>query len=592
MSTRLRYYEEELLREKEVLKKLEQQLNLTTLGRLISFALLAGGVLFWWFRDEKGALYLGIPGLFLFVFFILRQLRLKSEKQYRAKLQLLLEQEIQSLLGIYQQFRDGSEFHDPSHPFSADLDLFGPFSFFQYLNRSTTPEGYRILAQMLTSNDCIEIPSKQEAIRELSLKDAWQRAFRARALTVENQQLPFKVTKSVDALSADPVGHRIWITGFQVISIILLVTSSLGWVSGKVTGLWFVLGLILSATYFKRANALSAVGSSCQELLRQYHPLLKLMEEEHFQSAQLSALINKLKNTSGISASSQLQKLSRAFDALDQRNNMIVGILGNGFFLMDRHNGQRISSWIRLHRTELHDWLEAVSKMDAWVSLGNYAFNHPDHQYPVIPGKSDSVQFQVKALSHPLIPIAKRVNNDFSMENHTFSVITGANMAGKSTFLRSIGLFVVMANTGLPTCCESATYQPIPLLSSMRTSDDLHREASYFFAELERLQMIVRKLEKRTYFVILDEILKGTNSLDKAEGSRKFVKKIADLGACGLIATHDLSLCTLEKEDPRILNYFFEAYIREDQLSFDYKIKRGICQNMNASFLMKKMGIV
>jgi len=195
-------------------------------------------------------------------------------------------------------------------------------------------------------------------------------------------------------------------------------------------------------------------------------------------------------------------------------------------------------------------------------------------------------------LGHPLLDAKKRVASDLTINNQEFFIVTGANMAGKSTFLRTVSLHIVMANVGLPICATSSNYQPIKLITSMRTSDSLTDDSSYFFSELTRLKFIVDAIQTEPYFIILDEILKGTNSTDKAIGSKKFVEKLVASHATGIIATHDLSLCEIETQLEPVKNYYFDAQIINDELFFDYKFKKGICQNMNASFLLKKMEII
>ncbi len=195
-------------------------------------------------------------------------------------------------------------------------------------------------------------------------------------------------------------------------------------------------------------------------------------------------------------------------------------------------------------------------------------------------------------MGHPLLKKPKRIDSDLMIDNKQFFIITGANMAGKSTFLRTVSLHIVMANVGLPVCAKASQYTPIKLITSMRTNDSLDDESSYFFAELKRLKYIVDAIKNEPYFIVLDEILKGTNSTDKAIGSKKFVEKLVASNATGIIATHDLSLCVIEKEHEEVKNYYFDAEIINDELYFDYTLKVGICKNMNASFLLKKMDIV
>jgi DNA mismatch repair ATPase MutS len=232
-----------------------------------------------------------------------------------------------------------------------------------------------------------------------------------------------------------------------------------------------------------------------------------------------------------------------------------------------------------------------VSEFDAYNSMANFSFNHPTYVVPNLVTDAKST-IQAEALGHPLLLASKRIDNDLTMNTEDFLIITGANMAGKSTFLRTVALNIVMANCGMSVCAKSFTYKPIKLISSMRTSDSLQNDESYFFSELKRLKFIVDEIKTDTYFIILDEILKGTNSKDKAEGSKKFVERLVASNSTGLIATHDLSLCVLENELPQITNHYFDAEIVDNELYFDYTFKDGVCQNMNASFLLKKMEIV
>lgn len=280
---------------------------------------------------------------------------------------------------------------------------------------------------------------------------------------------------------------------------------------------------------------------------------------------------------------------------------MLFGIFGNAFALWDLKQSYKIEKWITTYNHKVENWFMVIAFFDAQNSLANYVFNHPKHVFPKI--NNDNFTITAKNLGHPLLIENKRIDNDFNIKNDEFFIITGANMAGKSTFLRTVSLGIVMANIGLPVCAESFDYTPIKLITSMRTSDSLSDDESYFFSELKRLKYIVDAISNeassfregqdvKKYFIILDEILKGTNSHDKAIGSRKFVEKLVNCNATGIIATHDLSLCEITKTLKEVKNYYFDAEIINDELHFDYTFKKGICQNMNASFLLKKMDIV
>jgi len=317
--------------------------------------------------------------------------------------------------------------------------------------------------------------------------------------------------------------------------------------------------------------------------------LLKEIEDLPINSTLGKEYKDKIRS-SDKKASVIFKEFSKILDAFDQRNNMLFGILGNGFFLWDIRQTSKIDKWVEAYQHQVQDWFEVIAYFDAQISLSNYAYNHPEHHFPEIVQSEDILN--TIALGHPILDKKLRVDNDFIINKNDFHIITGANMAGKSTFLRTISLGLVMANSGLPVCAKSIKYSPIKLITSMRTADSLAEESSYFYAEIMRLRFIVEEMAKEKYFIILDEILKGTNSKDKAVGSRKFVEKLVKSGSAGIIATHDLSLCEIEKIYPQIHNQYFDAKINNEELYFDYKLKDGICTNMNASFLLKKMEII
>ncbi|MGE5943897.1 MAG: MutS-related protein, partial [Flavobacteriales bacterium] len=356
-----------------------------------------------------------------------------------------------------------------------------------------------------------------------------------------------------------------------------------------IIGYWLLLGLGISSMYMKKINALSSNTDKVKDTFRQYALLLDLIENESFSSELLQQKQQRIQQE-GKKASLIFTELSKSLDALDNRNNLISAIFGNGLFLSYIKNSYRIEQWINQHADKVADWFEVVSFFDAYNSLGTFTFNHPEFVFPEIIEKGTVIK--AENLGHPLLKKEKRVDSDVTINNEQFFIVTGANMAGKSTFLRTVSLHIVMANVGLPVCAKSSSYSPVKLITSMRTSDSLTDDSSYFFSELTRLKYIVDTIQLEPYFIVLDEILKGTNSTDKAIGSRKFVEKLVASHATGIIATHDLSLCEIEKELDEVKNYYFDAEIINDELYFDYKLKEGICKNMNASFLLKKMNIV
>ena len=296
--------------------------------------------------------------------------------------------------------------------------------------------------------------------------------------------------------------------------------------------------------------------------------------------------------SNGKKASEVLNTLAKELDRLDLRNNLILYALLEGSLFWQLRQMLRIERWKQEHGTHLLQWLEALGKLDALCALGTFAFNHPGYAYPTITDKP--FIFRAKDMGHPLMPQKQCIANDAEIPQHPyFLIITGANMAGKSTYLRTIGCNYLLACIGAPVCCSSLEIYPAHLMTSLRTSDSLANNESYFFAELKRLQQILERLKNgEEMFIILDEILKGTNSMDKQKGSLALVKQLLHLKTNGIIATHDILLGELKQHFPNeISNYRFEAGIQNDELTFSYKLKEGVAQNMNACFLMQKMGI-
>ena len=376
---------------------------------------------------------------------------------------------------------------------------------------------------------------------------------------------------------------------FSGISLLSFVLYFFGFLSGWVLFALLMVGLIISGVFTKKITKLGTHSSKIQSTFQQYNQLLLIIEETDFQSDLLKdkkqRIVKEGKKTSEI-----LNEFSKLLGELDQNNNVFVLIFGNGYFLRGLATSYQVEQWIAAYGSFAKNWFEVIAFFDAYISLGTFAFNHPSYTFPVL--SNGGTVLKSTSAGHPLLPAEKSVLNDFQVDGEQFFIITGANMAGKSTFLRTVSLQIVMANVGLPVCAKKVVYNPIKLITSMRTTDSLTDDESYFFSELKRLKFIVDEIQNDRYFIVLDEILKGTNSTDKAKGSRKFVEKLVASRSTGIIATHDLSLCEVANELSQIENHYFDAEIIDDELHFDYKFKKGICQNMNASFLLKKMGIV
>jgi DNA mismatch repair ATPase MutS len=583
------FYTEQIKKHKTALSLVKQRLFASSMIRLVVFVLAATSIYFL-FGNTQMISGIVLVTFVLFLFLVSRHTDLQYRRDKLLALIRLNETEIEVLNRSFHQLPEGNEFKDSGHFFSQDIDLFGRGSFYQYCNRTTLQQGSETLAEILTANTIDNIPQKQEALKELSQIPEWRQNFSAIATLVKAETKYTTIIKWIQNYRPSiPAIMKILPMIFSILSLIVWVLYFLDTVSGWFLVGWFFLGWGITGRFLSAINKLSADTSKIQSTFQQYQKLITELEQIEFTSDLLSEkrslIIEKTDKASRI-----LKKFSRLLNALDQRNNIIIGLLANAFMLRDLQLSYAIEDWFTSYGSKVEGWFQTIAFFDAYNSLSNFVFNHPSYSFPSITGEETILECE-KA-GHPLLDPSKSVLNDFKIGKEQFFIITGANMAGKSTFLRTVSLQIVMANIGLPVWASKVHYSPIKLITSMRTTDSLTDEESYFFSELKRLKFIVDEIRKDRYFIVLDEILKGTNSSDKAKGSRKFVEKLVRSQSTGIIATHDLSLCDASNEFDQIRNYYFDAEIIDNELHFDYKLKAGICQNMNASFLLKKMEIV
>ncbi|MBL4746833.1 MAG: DNA mismatch repair protein MutS [Flavobacteriaceae bacterium] len=584
------YYTQRVLEFKQQLKAVKRLLYLSSFFRFAVF-LATCFAIYITFDQWKISLLCAVIGVAGFVFLLLRHLKLAYKRDKIRRFITMNQLEIDVLKGDISKLSTGEEFVDPSHFYSYDIDLFGANSLFQYMNRTATSEGKQVLANLFTSNTIDSIEKKQQVVSELSEKGAWRQNFTAIASMIKNDTKIAVLNNWLTNYTASIPGLMRYLpNAFSLISMVLIVLFFMDMIPDLVFYGWFFFGLGISSIYLSRVNSLSNHTSTVSATFSEYSKLIACVETANFETETLKKQQEKL-SSEILNASEIVQEFSKLLAALDSRNNIFIGLVLNGFFLWDVKQSFLIEAWIEKYHSKVADWFDVISFFDAQNSLGNYVFNHPQFHTATIDLKAKSV-LKASKLGHPLLKKEGRVDNDFSIDKEQFFIVTGANMAGKSTFLRTVSLSIVLCNMGLPICAEKAVYSPIKLITSMRTSDSLAEGSSYFFAELQRLKIIVEAVKVDRYFIILDEILKGTNSHDKALGSKKIVRQFSSKKASGIIATHDLSLCELSVEISQVENYYFDAEIIKDELFFGYKLKKGICTNMNASFLLKKMKIV
>jgi len=539
---------------------------------------------------------IAVTGIIAFLFTVRHYLMLQHSLRHDESMATINTNELKALNGDYSMFEDGNEFDDPEHPFTSDLDIFGGQSIFQYFNRSATSLGKNRLGQWFYEplTDPVTIRMRQAAVKEMAEKPEFRQAFQATGYL--KKELPSDKDDLLSWVNEPPAfSHRKF--SFFVIFIPALTFTVLALVILKVIDpAWILLYLAvpfgITGMYLKTINRKYRMLSRKSDLVKKYSGLLSIVEKESFSSPQMLDLKKTLVGRSGL-PSKATKKLSAILDAFEARNNMLMGFLLNFLFLWDIIQVMRTEKWQAVHREELPKWLEVLAETDAICSLANFHFNHPGSIFPGI--SEDGILLTAKSLGHPLVSESNRVDNPASIPGWKhFTIITGANMAGKSTYLRTVGVNLVLAMTGSAVIAEEMTFHPARLVTSIRTRDSLQKSESYFYAELKRLKYIIGRLQEGDKLVILlDEILKGTNSRDKQSGSIALLTKLLRYNASGLVATHDLALGELEKQYPdQIVNKSFEVVIENDLLVFDYKLKDGIARQMNATFLMRHMGII
>lgn len=583
------FYTEEIVRIKEELKAVK--LNLTKLGVLRLLVFVITGLSAYFFASNTSILMsILVVGAIIFGILVTKYTDSKRKKKLYEALLEINETEVAVAKGDWSNLVSGKEYIDAGHAYSYDIDLFGEGSFFQFINRTGTTKGAIKLAQIVTENAINDIEEKQEAIKELANLPKWRQYYTALAKTISTEVKPEIIVNWLKSHQAFvPKIFQYIPLAFSLCSTGLIIATFSGAISLSTLSMWFLLGIGITGRYIKKINKLYINANTVGKVFGQAALLLDKIEVLEVNSKALKEKKEALAESEK-EASKIVKEFAKILDAFDQRNNMLFGFFANGFLLWDLKQCYKIETWITQYASKVDLWFQGITYFDAQNSLANFVFNHPEYAFPVITKESGVLISE--NLSHPLLPKKIRVVNDFNIEEQEFFIITGANMAGKSTFLRTVSLNIVMANIGLPVCATSCRYNPVKLITSMRTSDSLKDNESYFFSELKRLKYIVNEIQEDDYFIILDEILKGTNSQDKAIGSKKFVERLVASDSTGIIATHDLSLCEIEQTYPQVKNYYFDAEIIDDELHFDYLFKRGVCKNMNASFLLKKLEIV
>ena len=590
------YYQKQIDHYTARLKQIKKRRNLITLAKLLTFGYMIFLIYLLINHSTQPLLLLGIGAILVFIFLTLWD----SQTIYRQHLieELLRINTLESdyLAGNFSALDQGERFNDPAHPYAHDLDLFGEDSLFQHLNRTVTFSGTQKLVSWLLSlsKDPEVIHSRQQAAEELCAEPEWCQHFRAAGALHPTQALDAVILKSGPTESPFFSKH-------STVRLILWIANTIvivSWAVTSFTPLPFSISLVLSllqlsalALYIKKINAYHQRLNLFLKTISNYLPLVRLIHDQSFRSPYLQKIRHSLFTPESNSLQA-LTQLHRIQNSLDQRGNIVIAFILNGLYLKDFHTLLRLDHWRKKYGPDIETWTDVLSEADALISMANYRFNHPAYCLPVI---CQDRLLDTEEIGHPLLKSERNVTNDFSIRSlHQIAIVTGANMAGKSTFLRTIGVNLILAQSGNVVCSRYFAFQPMTLFTSMRTTDSLSKDTSYFHAELLRLQQLVNIAQQEDkVFIILDEMLKGTNSVDKLNGSLAFLKRILSYPISGLVATHDLALGELADDFPEhFFNVCFEIVHSGSQITYDYKLHPGISSNMNASILLKQMGLI
>ncbi len=575
-------------------QRLTRDYNLVGILRFMVFISLAVFLIIYFKKGNivfLGAFLFATAG---FIAIIRAHAKLSFGRKKKRALIEINEAELAYLKKEKIEFYDGSEYIDQKHPFSFDLDFFGKDSIFQNINRTSSYIGKSELARLfLTNFPNQEIKNNQEAVAELAEKLEFRQDINAIGRIVSDSKHFYD--SLLDWVNSPQKKPSTLLKYFSFASPgIIVILMALYFIVDIVAFRSAAIGLFLFNIAVLTAN-LKAIkkeiigGTKIDKIIKNYSLMINAIEGEDFKSEKLNTLKAKITNGS-MPASSQIKKLSSLFSQLDTLFNLIGAFVSNGLALQHIHVYRNLSKWKTDNRENIAQWLGVIGEFEALGSLANFSFNNPSFVFPDL---NQDKKIEIQNLGHPLISSGVRVDNTVDFNEQRFIVLTGSNMAGKSTFLRSLGVNMVLAGIGSVICATKANINPFKVWVSMRLSDSLEDNESYFFAEVKRLKEIVDQSEKETTFILLDEILRGTNSEDKHIGTVEVIKKLVAKGAIGAIATHDLKVCKTTDEYPDILiNKCFEVEIINDELNFDYKLRPGICKSKNATFLMKKMGVI
>jgi DNA mismatch repair ATPase MutS len=533
--------------------------------------------------------------LFVFAWLVSKQSGFEDEKKYFENLVKVNENEINSILHHTNMYDNGAAFSDDKHFYSSDLDIFGSSSLHLLINRSATAAGNVKLGEWLNAPSPKEtVLSRQNAVKEITAKPGWKADMQARLLFANSKDaIQLNSLFAYLRLPLTIPGEE-WLNVYIKLAPWLLTAAIIGSVYfSLITFLAISLGLFNLVILNSKAEVIAksaAIADKIGRVLANYAVVLKVVETEKWQSEKCAALNQKLNNGQ---TNKSIEELAKLINKLGYNLIMIVNFILNIFFLWSLKQVIAIENWKRNNKQDIETAFDVIAEFEALISLSSLAINYPQWAFPQI-AAGEGYTITAKNIAHPLISNKHSVTNNYDLKDaFKIDIITGSNMAGKSTFLRTIGINTVLALAGAPVCADEMVVSVITIVSYMRIKDSLNESTSTFKAELDRLQMLLAAVEKEhKVFFLIDEMLRGTNSVDKYLGSKAVIEQLISKKGVGMVATHDLQIAELEKKYPAyIRNFYFDIQVVDGEMLFDYKMKHGECKTFNASLLLKQIGI-
>ena len=566
--------------------QLKQKSRLFVAGQIVFFLLFLTFLVLYTLVSW-GALPLVLSAVSLLLYALVRLMDVKNDEQVHrfSNLRKVYLHELSYLKGDFSCFDDGECYVDAHHPFTFDLDVFGKDSLFQRINRTVTTGGSDWLAAQLSS--VANRSARADAVDELASMESWRATFMALGADGRiDSALIRQALQEIKSLQIPTFAAKRWtfvLAWLLIVGLFAAVVASVaGWVSAQLPLWWGILHFF--GVFFVCSGACRVISKAVDKLHEQLQVYVELIrqvsETTAFTTPQNAAIVDVLQG-----ARQSFDQLNDILSGLDRRGNILGLFLMDALFLSDYFLVRRFLRWQRQYLGQVPVWIDAISEMDGLVSMATFRYNEPQAGRAEV-AASEEMVYEAVGLYHPFLG-AKAVRNDFTLQHRHYYIITGANMAGKSTFLRALGINYILAMNGMPVFATSLRVSAYSLFSSMRTTDDLAHGISYFNAELLRLKQLLAACSHNAQtLIILDEILKGTNSADKLNGSRLFLQAVSALPVTGVVATHDLELSKMEGE--RFHNYCFEIALGQD-VTYSYKITPGIARNQNATFLLREI---